>query len=110
VTGSQSRGQNSDRGSTGSIFPPQIQNPSISGSRVKEGIPLEVGTAKPEASLEGVPGNVTEEVNSPAKRSVRERRQQNLSVPDQTSGYSHGIMSQHDQAVSAFFECFLKKN
>jgi hypothetical protein len=25
-------------------------------------------------------------------------------------GYGHGIMSQHDQAVSAFFECFWKKN
>jgi hypothetical protein len=70
VTRSQSRGRNSDRGSTGSIFPPQIQNPSISGSRLREGIPLEVGTAEPEASLEGVPGNVTEEVNSLAKRSV----------------------------------------
>jgi hypothetical protein len=74
-----------DRGSTGSIFPPQIQNPSVSGSKLIEGIPMEVGAAEPEASLEGVPGNVTEEVNSPAKRSVREGRQQNLSVPDQTN-------------------------
>jgi hypothetical protein len=69
-----------DRGSTGSIFPFQMHNPSVFGSRLKEGIPLEVGPAEPEASLEGLYGNVTEEVNSLAKRSAREGRQQNLSV------------------------------
>jgi hypothetical protein len=85
VAGSQSRGRISDRGSTGSIFPPQIQNLSGSGIGLKEGIPLEAGPTEPKASMECVPGNVTEEVNSPAKRFAIEGRQQNLIEPDEAS-------------------------
>jgi hypothetical protein len=85
VAGSQSRGRISDRGSTGSIFPPQIQNLSGSGIGLKEGISLEAGPAEPSTSMECLPGIVTEEVNSLAKRSTKEGRHQNLIEPDEAS-------------------------
>jgi hypothetical protein len=85
VAGSQSRGRNSDSGSTSSIFPPQIQNPSGSGIGLKEGIPLEAGPAEPSTSMECLPGNVIEKVNSPAKKSAKEGRQQNLIELDEAS-------------------------